>query len=314
MNHDLNLIEHIPPILLPKEVTSARLIKGGLNNKNFLINESWLVKQYLSRDEANDPVYLRFLREKDSLLLLKSDHHAPRLLKYYDDDINFYITRDWVQGHTFTHDQLHLNLESLVDAIFSIHSITKATAGDFHYYDVIKRYLLEYKGIERQYPTSPILDMKSSQIPSYEKIDRYFNDHINQLQTEHSSKPLVRVHGDLVFSNMILTPESEIVFIDWEYSTLADPCIDLAYFITQNQLSHESQSIFISSYEHKLGYQMKPEVLELTCDLMNLMSGLWYIIQAARLKSAPDLVSQQSTPVFEYITLAQERLQTLQLN
>ena len=313
MDHSLNLLEQVPPILLPKKITSTRLIKGGLNNKNILINESWLVKEYLIRDEANDPVQLRFLREKDCLLLFKSNQHTPQLLKYYDDDIKFYITREWVQGHPLTHDQLQSNIESLVDAIVSIYSTTEATEGDFHYYDVIKRYLLEYKGIEGHYQTSPLLEMKFPLTPSYERMDQLFEGHIDQLQKINSTKPIVRIHGDLVFSNIILTPKSKIVFIDWEYSTLADPCIDLAYFITQNQISPELQRILIEEFEKKLNFQIVPKVLELTCDLMNLMSGLWYIIQAARLSSAPNLVSEQKNTFSKYTSLAQERFQALQL-
>ncbi len=314
MNHHSKLLEQIPPILLPGEITSARLIKGGLNNRNILINESWLVKEYLIRDEASDPVYLRFLREKDSLLLLKSNRNTPQLLKYYDDDIKFFITREWVEGHTITNDHLQNNLESLVNAITSIHSITESTSGDFHYYDVIKRYLLEYKGIERHYPTSPSLNRKFSDFPSFEKADRFFNDHIHQLQSLNSVKPLVRIHGDLVFSNIILTPKnSKIVLIDWEYSTLADPCIDVAYFITQNQLTHTLQQTLVEKFEEKLGYQIPSKVLELTCDLMNLMSGLWYVIQAARLRSASTLISNQHSSFIEFLTLAQDRFHTLQL-
>jgi thiamine kinase-like enzyme len=314
MNHHSKLLEQIPPILLPGEITSARLIKGGLNNRNILINESWLVQEYLIRDEASDPVYLRFLREKDSLLLLKSNRNTPQLLKFYDDDIKFFITREWVEGQTFTNDLLQTNVESLVNAITSIHSITESASGDFHYYDVIRRYLLEYKGIERHYPTSPSLNRKLSPFPSYEKLDQFFNDHIHQLQGLNSVKPLARIHGDLVFSNIIFTPKkSKIVFIDWEYSTIADPCIDVAYFITQNQLPHDIQQTFIEKFEEQLGEQIPPRVLELSCDLMNLMSGLWYIIQAARLKSIDSSSVSQQPSYSDLISLAQEKLRILRL-
>lgn len=314
MNHYSKLLEQVPRILLPKEITSARLIKGGLNNRNILINEKWLVKEYLMRDEANDPVYLRFLREKDTLLLLNRNHYAPRLLKYYDDGTKFFITREWVEGHVFNNDHLQKNVEFLVNAIISIHSITESTSGDFHYYDVIKQYLLEYKGIERHYPTSPSLDGKFSHFPCYERVNRFFIDHIHQLQSKNSVKPLIRIHGDLVFSNIILTQNnSKIVFIDWEYSTLADPYIDLAYFITQNQVPHNIQQTLVKKFDEKLGFQIPPKILELTCDLMNLMSGLWYVIQATKLKSTSTLISDQNSSFIEFLTLAQDRFHTLQL-
>ncbi|MFW9903907.1 MAG: phosphotransferase [Candidatus Thorarchaeota archaeon] len=316
MNHHLKLLEQVPPILLPKEITSARLIKGGLNNRNILVNESWLVKEYLIRDEPNDPVYLRFLREKDCLLLLQHNQYAPQLLKYYEDGNQYFITRKWIEGQIFSNENLDNNLELLkllVNAIISIHRTTGSLSGDFHYYDVIKRYLLEYKEIERQYPTSPSLDKYFSDFPAYEKIDWFFNDHIHQLQRKNSLKALVRIHGDLVFSNIILIPKtSKIALIDWEYSTLADPCIDLAYFITQNQLSPEIQQTFIEQYQEKLGYQILPEVLKLTCDLMDLMAGLWYVIQAARLE-ATSLLENQPPPSSELISIAQKKFRILSL-
>jgi aminoglycoside phosphotransferase (APT) family kinase protein len=313
MNHSIKLLEQVPPILLPKRITSTRLIKGGLNNRNILINESWLVKEYLIRDEANDPVYLRFVREKDSLLMLKHNQCAPELLKYYDDGNRRFIAREWVEGHVFSDDNFHNNLDLLVDAITSIHRTKGFTSGDFHYYDVIKRYLLEYKGIERQYPTSPSLDKQFSQFPSYNRIDRFFNDHIHQLQSKNSRTPFVRIHGDLVFSNIILAPKDpKIVFIDWEYSTLADPCIDIAYFITQNQVTPKNQQILIEKFQEKWGYEILPEILMLTCDLMNLMSGLWYLIQAARLKSVT-FPSDNQAPFSDLISLAREKFRVLGL-
>lgn len=312
MNHYSKLLAKIPPILLPKKITSARVIEGGVNNRNILINEAWLVKEYLSRDEANDPVYLRFLREKDSLLLLKHNSHAPELLKYYDDGTSFFITRKWIDGQPLSNDYLKDNIEVLVNAITSIHSVNKPTPGDFHYYDVIKRYLLEYKGIERRYPTSPSLDMELSSFPSHERLDLYFIDHVHQLQELTTGKSLVRIHGDLVFSNIIVTPENdEIGFIDWEYSTLADPCIDLAYLVTQNQFPLDIQQSIVEKFKEQLGVRVHPESLKLNCDLMDLMSALWYIIQAARLRSMPTPTEAQQSSSREFLLLAQEKFQRL---
>ncbi|MFX1538214.1 MAG: hypothetical protein ACFFDI_28800, partial [Promethearchaeota archaeon] len=63
----------------------------------------------------------------------------------------------------------------------------------------------------------------------------------------------------------------------------------------------------------KQGFKIIPKVLELTCDLMNLMSGLWYIIQAARFRSTPNLASEQEISFLKYIALAQERFLELKL-
>jgi thiamine kinase-like enzyme len=308
------LLTQIPPILMPKEVASARIIEGGLNNKNILINETWLVKEYLITDENIDPVELRFLRENDSLLLLKGNPHAPQLLKYYDDGKKFFISRKWVEGQPLTTDHLQDNVELLVNAIVSIHSINESTLGDFHYYDVIKRYLLEYKGIQRRYPTSPSLETEFSHFPSYERVNQLFIDYIHQLQNINSVLPPVRIHGDLIFSNIIFSrKKKEISFIDWEYSTLADPFIDLAYLLTQNQLPPSIRQIIVEKFEEQLEIQVNPKVLEFTCNLMNLMSGLWYVIQAARLKEPSVSLVEQQPSFIEFLSFAQDRFQALDL-
>lgn len=308
------LLTQIPPILLPKKINSVRMIEGGFNNRNILINESWLIKEYNVRDETNDPVYLRFLREKDSLLLLNQNSHTPQLLKYYDDGINFFIARKWVDGQPLTNELLKDNVELLVDAITSFYNVTESTEGDFHYYDVIKQYLLEYKGFKRHYPTSPSMDKEFSNFPSYERVDRLFIDHIHQLQRINSVKPLVRTHGDLVLSNIILTLKNpKIVFIDWEYSTLSDPLIDLAYLLSQNKLSYKIQQIILTNYEEQLGIQVNSVELKLFCDLMNLMSGLWYANYAVQTKLVPSRSGKQEQTSADLMKLALDQFQALNL-
>ncbi|MFX1514520.1 MAG: phosphotransferase family protein, partial [Promethearchaeota archaeon] len=124
-----------------------------------------------------------------------------------------------------------------------------------------------------------------------------------------------RIHGDLVLSNLILTKKTKrIFFIDWEYSTLADPLIDLAYLISQNNLPLKIQQAIIESYEDHSNFQINQGKLSVYCDLMNLMSGLWYAIHAARLKLMSFSEREHHPPYENFIKLAAKTFHDLNLS
>ena len=100
------------------------------------------------------------------------------------------------------------------------------------------------------------------------------------------------------------TANKNIIFIDWEYSTLGDPLIDLAYIFTQNQLSQETRHNFLEIYEKLSHSQINLDHLEIYCNLMNLMSGLWYAIQAARIKSLSYQETEQDVSSADFINQA----------
>ncbi|MFX0172326.1 MAG: phosphotransferase [Candidatus Hodarchaeota archaeon] len=314
LNSNSKLLNDIPKTLLPNKIISTRVIKGGLNNRNILLNENWLVKQYLHRDEENDPVYLRFLRERETLLLLKDNPHVPKLLKYHEDPPNLYLVREWVRGRPITVNQIQKNPTMLIEVLISIHKGVKSTGGDFQYLDVIKRYLREYNRAETSITNDPGQFTDFSDLPPYHQIEQFYTDCLFQIQDFNSSKDSVRIHGDLVFSNIILTEEQRnLVFIDWEYSTLGNPLIDLAYLFSQNQVPLELQWILINEYESQLKVTVNPDELKGYYNLMSLMSALWYAIQAFRLKSSSLPVAKQEISLPEFIKLALETFSSLNL-
>jgi len=315
MNFDSELLSTIPQALLPEKITSTRVIEGGLNNRNILLNEKWLIKEYLPRDETNDPVYLRFLREKETLLFLKDNLHAPQLLKYYEDAPKFLLARKWINGHPITTKQIHNNPNMLISTLISIHKETKSTGGDFHYLDVIKRYLKEYERIVASDANVILQPTEFSVLPQYYEVDQYFTDRLYQIQKLDSGKNLVRIHGDLVFSNIILTEKREnLVFIDWEYSTLGNPLIDLAYLFSQNQVSLKLQGILTKEYENQLKVTINPNELKVYYKLMLLMSALWYSIQASRLKSSFVPLKKRQITSVDFIKLSLGTFQALNLS
>lgn len=313
MSSRFNLLAAIPKTLLPKRVTSIQLIEGGLNNENLLINDSLLLKKYIAWDEFNDPVVMRFRREKESLQLFRGISFVPQLLNSYDKAPEFYISRQWVAGKPILLDQIRSNPELLMNALVRIHRESDSLKGDYNYFEVIKRYLGEYKAKISQFISHSFIKKESSILPRYKRVDTYFQELITKIQKINNSELKSRIHGDLVFSNILLTSDqTNIVFIDWEYSTLADPLIDLAYLFTQNQIPLQIQKILLGVYEKKQKFPVDTGLLELYCELMNLMSALWYFIHASR--SIDDIsFKSQKQKFWKFLKLTTENFEVIKL-
>ena len=55
-------------------------------------------------------------------------------------------------------------------------------------------------------------------------------------------------HGDTYKPNWMITPEDEVILIDWEYSGYSDPGIDVGYYIVDAMYEIEEGKAFIREY------------------------------------------------------------------
>jgi thiamine kinase-like enzyme len=280
MTLDLSLVKGVPRHILPENIDSIQIIEGGLNNRNLLLNSRELLKIYLERDEKNDPVYLRYLREKDALFALDKYAFAPRLLNSEETNRKYYIKRQWVDGSILTLDYFRNQPERIMIPLSSLHKNVYTSKGDYDYFDVIERYIQEYMILND--PTTK----EKIHFPQPESIEKFYllkNRYIRKFDQFNLS---TRIHGDLIFSNIITPLKGEYcIFIDWEYTTSGNPLIDLAYLFTQNNIPKKSQNDFLAVYEEHSSIKIEKVLLGEYCLLMNLMSALWYVLQALRLDS-----------------------------
>ena len=119
---DLTPIKGVPRHILPKKIDTIQILEGGLNNRNILINGSYLLKAYLQRDEQNDPVQLRYLREKTAFVKLTNLKFMPNFLNSYEKENELYIARRWAEGSILSLPDLENYAEILVTTLSSVHS------------------------------------------------------------------------------------------------------------------------------------------------------------------------------------------------
>ncbi|MHA1971821.1 MAG: phosphotransferase [Candidatus Hodarchaeales archaeon] len=317
MSPDKSLLNEIPHSLLPDSIQSFKIVEGGMNNYNYLLNKTYLLKKYQKQDETNDPVYLRFIREKDSLIRLKKVGCVPILLNFLDNDPNLFIAREWIDGAPISLDILNSDdklLKKLVGSLIQVHNHAFKTAGDFNYLDVIKRYLNEYKKMfEVSKPARSIVADMSW--PAHNALFEYFSEHLEFLRDTGFDKLNARIHGDLVFSNIIVTrKEQKVMLIDWEYSTSASPYLDLAYLVTQNPMTKNIETKILEEYETQSSCTIEDKLFTLYKNLMNLMSGLWFSIYIFRSTATISNMSKQQLLQIQKTTkLAKDKFKQLKL-
>jgi thiamine kinase-like enzyme len=296
MSIDLECLKGIPERLLPRKITSVREIKGGLNNRNILLNNSYLLKEFQRRDEENDPLRERYEREKQALHVLKTRNFMPELVKWEEKDTKYYLVRKWVEGDILTFEKLQSHPEELIKILSELHKEKYTFKFDFDYFDVIERYIKEYS----RYEWNP-----DKMLPKVENIIYAYTTERNTLFSQNHRSSLNRIHGDLVFSNIIVSPSAKnYFFIDWEYTTYGDSLIDLAYFFTQNSIPEHTRDKLISLYEQYCDIKVDRSQLGSYCTLMRLMSGLWYALQALRLEFTGFLQLQTDISSSDFINLA----------
>jgi len=308
MTVDLTLVEEVPKHFLPSNLVSIEVIQGGLNNRNLLLNSYQLLKIYLQRDEKNDPVYFRYLREKNALIALDRFAYAPRLLNSEKTNNKYYIKREWVDGSILSLDQCKSHPEKLMIPLSSLHKCTYTSKGDYDYFDVIERYIKDY-GLQYDLTTKEEIEF-----PQPEAIKTFYSNKRRYISTFIQHKLSTRIHGDLVFSNIISHPNRDkIIFIDWEYTTSGNPLIDLAYLFTQNNVPKDSQKNFLVVYEEHSSIEVDVHLLEEYCLLMNLMSALWYVLQALRLNSTEGQELKPLVPSSDFRKLARKAFSLLSI-
>ncbi|MFW9855422.1 MAG: phosphotransferase family protein [Candidatus Thorarchaeota archaeon] len=275
------IIKDIPKGLLPEHFSSLNLIETGLNNRNYLIDRAVVIKKYLPHQETTDPASNRFFREKEALNILKDNPHAPKVLRWVVQGGEYFLVRKWVEGSILTSYMIQENPNRIVEALAAIHSvdISSETAKIPHlvsldYSHIIPDYFRAYKSIYER-------EKLSDHLPPPKEIDKVLKYSMKAYSTDHLQENQVLLHGDLVFSNVVVT-NNHVTFIDWEYAALGSPLVDIAYLITQNDMTQETKRNIIEDYQRKTGFSIEDHAIHAVAILLTVMSGIWYSLNVER--------------------------------
>ena len=125
-----------------------------------------------------------------------------------------------------------------------------------------------YVGRQVSIWTKQYQDSETEEIPEMNKLIEWFPENLP------SDKPLRIVHGDFSLTNLMIdkTQPEVIAILDWELSTLGDPCADFSYHCMQYRLNPKladenyckekgipTEKEYVSMYIEKSGFDLDKE-------------------------------------------------------
>lgn len=169
------------------------------------------------------------------------------------------LIRRYIEGVVWSSEQVHLEakLSSLALALSRLHRISVDPVSSSWPSAAVNRY--------QNYLSS---DAPQVLISSAQSI----LDEIASMPVETAL-----CHNDLVCGNILQLPQGKVMFIDWEYSSIADPYFDLANIIQYHSLSADLEALFLNCYAKAAGIQLSASRLELWKLFYNDLQALWLL-------------------------------------
>lgn len=223
---------------------SARQFKGGASNLTYLISDSenrkWVMR---TPPHGTKAASAHDMGREARVLKALSPHlkQAPKVISYCSDSQvlgrEFYLM-EYLQGlilaQEIPHDlcpepeNVRALCESMVDALAQLHTVDIQETG-LADLDKGPGYVArQVNGWSQRYRAA-----RTPDVPSAEGVMQWLADHQPD-DVEH-----VLIHGDWRLDNLVVNDQAEIIgILDWEMSTVGDPCMDLgaamAYWIQAN--------------------------------------------------------------------------------
>jgi thiamine kinase-like enzyme len=155
----------------------------------------------------------------------------------FSKDASVLITK-WAQGEEikdFDHEN-SIYFEKLIEALRLFHNRYQHTASFAEPYAITERCKNRTKELIKDFPT------EKESLEAYLKI----------LDTiERALSPFEKpqpIHGDVNLENVLITPQKEIIFIDWGDSVTSDPYDDLGAFAHHFGLTNKQETDVLRSY------------------------------------------------------------------
>lgn len=243
--------------LTNKKVRSISEFDSGYVNKNFLINDSYVLRIPLDFHDTT----LSYKHEKivfDKIADLK----LSEIVIFFDEESGVKLSK-FVHATRFYIEKMdESQLLYVAKKLKKLHS--SAIEVSFGYQILTKLELY-----------------KSAVDPKYHINPDYENKVVKSMIAIYGKEPLVLCHNDLVKGNLLFK-FNNVVLIDWQNASLNNPYFDLASLISENNLDEESKIFFLKKY---FGYKfndLKLKRVEIFIDFQDIFFYYWSLFYFAK--------------------------------
>ena len=231
-----------------KEARNITQIFEGFSNENFLINDAYVLRLPLPN---GDPTISRKCEEEVYKVI--QPLNISEKIEYFNSKSGIKITK---YVHNPMKYQSTPTKEEILNVVKTLKKLHKSQIKVPFEYNAVKKLQLYKKAITNDY----YLDQK------YEKII------IKEYQKLQNKEDEVLCHNDLVKGNLLFKFNG-LTIIDWEYASMNSFYFDLASFISENNLSDEQETFFLSKY---FGYKYTNRKRKIVDSFIKFLDILFY--------------------------------------
>ena len=231
-----------------KEARNITQIFEGFSNENFLINDAYVLRLPLPN---GDPTISRKCEEEVYKVI--QPLNISEKVEYFNPKNGIKITK---YVHNPMKYQSTPTKEEILNVVKTLKKLHKSQIKVPFEYNAVKKLQLYKKTITNDY----YLDQK------YEKMI------IKEYQKLQNKEDEVLCHNDLVKGNLLFKFNG-LTIIDWEYASMNSFYFDLASFISENNLSDEQETFFLSKY---FGYKYTNRKRKIVNSFIKFLDILFY--------------------------------------
>ena len=243
-----------------KNKVSIEVIKGGMTNQNFLVNDG--PNQYFVRLGKDIPEHLIFRQNEISVSKAASLAGVSPIFVHSEEGITVF---EYIQSTTYNADLIIKKLDKIIEVIKKIHTtIPQYLEGQpplFWVFHVIQHY-------------ANFLKINNS---SYSNLLEDFHKksmHMNKLASPYD---IVFCHNDFLAANFIEN-ESQIWVVDWEYAGINTPLFDLGGLVSNNEFIYEQEIYLLENYyDKKIDDEQISKYLAIKCASL-LRETMWSMV------------------------------------
>lgn len=214
-----------------EDIINFRNVSKGLTNKSFVFEINGIEYIYRHPGDGTESIVNR-KNEKKSLVLAKQFGIDPTYI-YLDVNEGWKISQ-------FIADFREPDYNSFNDSKLIIKTLRK-----LHNLPITVDYGLD--PIKDSIEIEKLLKQKD---PNCFKPYQQLKENILKLYslTENDGIEKCFCHGDTYQPNWMILPDNSVILIDWEYSGVSDPGIDIGYYIVDGQYNFQQAEQFIKEY------------------------------------------------------------------
>lgn len=247
-------------------IDHVEVIPDGRTNESFIVffrDDRFFVRIAGEGTER----YIDRKKEIYNISIAQKIGVSPRLLYTNKHD----LLLEYIEGLSTTNQKI-LDNQRMLDKVTlqmrALHSSSEAFIGVFSFFDRAVMYRNEFLETGCGIPKE-LLECEDALFDLLHVADESNND---------QSCPC---HGDIVLQNFIIGDQRAYI-VDWEYSTMANPYLDLASFCIQNDLTETREKHFLDSYFSDKSLKLNVAKHSLYKAAISFMWVYWHLNNVAR--------------------------------